>query len=155
MRAPVQASSWAVVLRGKSGAGATRGDISSGQWAGSRFTHQSGTSSRLLGSKRAQPLCRDQQYEPIMDACSPAPLLPSQWISQSSPDRPGPLVNPTSEYPPRFCLGDFTLQIPSQMSQIVSDDQHCLCNAGQWERVSQFPASGRICGRAKRSRLLL
>lgn len=65
------------------------------------------------------------------------------WISQFNLAGSGPLVNPLARTLLRFCLASSRLQY---MSQMVSDDHHCLCVAGQWENSESMPASSRICG---------
>lgn len=82
-----------------------------------------------------------------MQCCTAAA---SWWISQSCPDRPSSLVNPTSL---DSALGALDCKYMSEMSQIVSDDHLCLCEAGQWDRVTQCqPLAGYVAER--RSRLL-
>lgn len=99
----------------------------------------------MLGSKRAQPLGQGHQHEPIMDACSPAPLLPPRGLVSPVPNGQAhwsiPPAGPSSILP----WGALHCKNMSQMSQIVSDDQHCLCKAGQWDKVSQCrPPAGSV-----------
>lgn len=94
--------------------GATGADISSGQWAGSGFTWSSVSSGRTdcLGSDwgpATVPGPSAWANQGRLQSCTAAA---SWWISQSSPDRPASLVNPTGEDPfLHSALGSFALQI--------------------------------------------
>lgn len=89
-----------------------------------------------LALKRPSPPRLDHQARANQGRLQSRAAAASRWISQSAPDRPTSLVNPAKRTPLDSALGALHGRY---LSQIVSNDQHCLCKARQWNDCESVP----------------